>query len=149
MIARMSHDLRVRDLSSHRNGQFPNGEIRLGPRKSHVFMPTADGSPIRVELDLAVQLDDDQAALIVPSPTLFELGLRPVAGADLITPNRPIRPLFLLLESPREAVALEAGTHLATMAIIGYVTPRYYHDPFLDIGEREADPDLIDFLDPS
>jgi hypothetical protein len=136
--------MKVRDLSSHRNGvfEFERLVLELGPRRSMVLNPDPTGAPIKIELDAALTLEDDMAALLAFDPHIYELGLRPLSGVDVITCHRPVHPLSLWVLPPAVPVALEAAITIATVVFVPTVSPRgFYNDPDLDIGEEEESPE--------
>jgi len=129
--------INARDLSTHRNGVFEQHLINVGPRRPMVLSPDPGNTPVRIELDLALQIPDDIVAVLSVNPHLLELGLVPAIGTDFITCERPIRPLALWVFPPKEPVALDSGTTLATVIFLSLAAVRdIYSDPGLDIGEE-------------
>jgi hypothetical protein len=140
--------MHVRDLSSHRNGVFvfENSVLELGPRRAMVLNPDPSGRPIKIELDMALALEDDLVAIVSFDPRIVELGLRPLGGVDVITCNRPVRVLALWVLPPEVPVALELETVIASVVFLPTAVPRgFYNDPRLDIGEEEIE-DGISFF---
>ena len=130
--------INVRDLSTHRNGIVDQHIIPLGPRRPMVLNPDPNGSPVKIELDLALEIPDDTVAVLTVDPHLLELGLVPALGVDFITSLRPVRALNLWVFPPKVAVALDPGTTLATLIFLHMAMPRgVYDDPHLNIGERD------------
>ena len=141
--------MQVRDLSSHRNGvfEFERLVLELGPRRAMVLAPDPTGKPIRIELDVALSLEDDMAALLSFDPHVYELGLRPLSGVDVITCRRPVRPLCLWVLPPEVPVALEPETTIATVVFVPTVSARgLYNDPYLNIGEEEEQEEGMAFF---
>jgi hypothetical protein len=146
-----AHDdlMQIRDLSSHRNGvfEFEGLVLELGPRRAMVLSPDPTGKPIKIELDAALTLEDDMAALLAFDPRVYEMGLRPLGGVDIITCRRPVRPLSLWVLPPTVPVALESETAIATVVFVPTVSPRgFYNDPNLDIGEEEESEEGMAFF---
>jgi hypothetical protein len=132
--------MHVRDLSAHRNGvfAFENSILELGPRRAMVLNPDPSGRPIKIELDMALAPEDDLVAIVSFDSRIFELGLHPIGGVDVVTCHRPVRVLALWVLPPEVPVALEPETVIATVVFVPTAAPRgFYNDPYLDIGEEE------------
>ena len=134
--------MQVRDLSNHRSGvlELNKGVLELGPRVAVLVEPDPSGQPVRIELDLAIEFDDNLVGLLTGSHLLAEMGLDLAVRVDVITCNHPVRPLAIWVLPPAEPVSLEPEMSIALLSFVPTMIPRgLYHDPSLDIGEEDDD----------
>lgn len=123
--------MRIRNFSSTPR---PRNAITLdlAPRHALVLQPDTGGSPVPVELDLALLLEKGQAALVVVTPQLLALGLTPAASVMVITPADPVAILRLWVNPPTTPVEIPAGTTIARLLLIEGELMSLVDDPHLD-----------------
>lgn len=132
--------MRIRNFALHPRPRSAL-TLELASRRATLLAPDPSGRPIAVELDLAVALEDGQAAIITASPNLLARGLTPAAGAILVTAPEPLAVLRLWVNPPNTPIELPAGTTIARLLLLEAAAVPLFDDPTLD--------DLLDPEPPS
>ena len=121
--------MRIRNFAAVPRPRSAN-VLDLASRRS-ITVPGGSSEPFDVELDLAIALETGEFALLVASPALLTLGLRP-PGAVIIGSADPIRVVRLSVLPAAGPVELPAGAVIARLLLIETTTIDLFDDPMLD-----------------
>lgn len=138
--------MKGRDLSKYRLGNIPeHSAIELGVPAPITVEAMADGlsATVLIELDLAVEPDDDVVGLLFPALDLYNAGLDPVLSVGVIPSGVPVRVCSLLVRRPPSAVTLMPGMVLAHLVMLEIAGRPITHDPYLSL---HASPDDLPYL---
>lgn len=134
--------MRVRFLNPDSPRPHSGLAIPVHLRLHQILSPAS--TPIRLELDLALALEHGEAALLLPTPHLLELGLRPLLGAQLILPEDAVEALSLWVEAPAAELEIAEQEVLAQLLVLSLPAQRFYDDANLDdlLDPQAGDPFL-------
>jgi hypothetical protein len=133
--------LNIRDLSPAGRRKIRPGDPVWLAARFDTELPAGPGFTV-VELDLAIEFtefDSNYAALIIATRGLLDLGLRAALPMDVVTKDRPVASLSLLVERAGEPLLIEAGSVIAQLLVVERPLVRWHNDPTMD---SKLDPDL-------
>lgn len=123
--------MRIRFLRQRRERTASGSSLCLYIRRPGPTPPCAPGTPMALELDAAVLLERGQIALIVPLPSLFKLGLRPLSS-QVLTDGDPLAPMHIWVVAPDEPIEIPADVCLARAVFLEAAPQQFYNDETLD-----------------